>query len=200
MSMSEVGEVSEPFVPHRGASSTMPQKQNPMSAEAVLAISKILRSHTSMALDAIVSDFERATGPWHLEWVVIPESFTYASAALAHSIFILRGLVVRPKVMLANLNRSNGLAMAEHVMVGLAPIMGRSAAHDLVYESCRKCIESERPLVDVIQENKNIMQFLSREQVNWYCDPNNYLGATLEMIDQVLHGRRPRGQDHVKGL
>lgn len=66
MSSNELGEVSEPFVPHRGASSTMPQKRNPISSEVILAIFKMLRANASLGLDAIVVDFERASGPWHL--------------------------------------------------------------------------------------------------------------------------------------
>jgi 3-carboxy-cis,cis-muconate cycloisomerase len=75
MSSNEIGEVSEPFFSHRGASSTMPQKRNPISSETVLATSKILRANAGLGLDAMVCDFERASGPWHLEWAVIPDSF-----------------------------------------------------------------------------------------------------------------------------
>lgn len=86
--------VQEPFVPHRGASSTMPQKRNPISSEAMLAASKLLRNHASAAQDAMVADFERASGPWHLEWVCVPEAFCVASGALAHAEFALGGLCV----------------------------------------------------------------------------------------------------------
>lgn len=68
MSPNELSEVAEPFVPHRGASSTMPQKRNPISSEVILAASKILRSNAGLVLDGMVADFERASGPWHLEW------------------------------------------------------------------------------------------------------------------------------------
>lgn len=89
--------VQEPFVPHRGASSTMPQKRDPISSEAMLAASKILRNHASIAQDAMVSDFERAFGPWHLEWVSVPDVFSVASGALDHAIFALDGLCVDTK-------------------------------------------------------------------------------------------------------
>jgi 3-carboxy-cis,cis-muconate cycloisomerase len=92
--------VQEPFVPHRGASSTMPQKRNPISSEAMLAASKLLRNHASAAQDAMVADFERASGPWHLEWVCVPEAFCVASGALAHAEFALGGLCVDVKYVL----------------------------------------------------------------------------------------------------
>ncbi|KAE8324061.1 L-Aspartase-like protein [Aspergillus sergii] len=59
MSSNELDEVAEPFVPHRGASSTMPQKRNPISSEIILATSKLLRANASLGLDAMVVDFER---------------------------------------------------------------------------------------------------------------------------------------------
>jgi hypothetical protein len=68
-------ELAEPFVIGRGASSTMPQKRNPISSELMIAAAKLLRDKSSAMLDAMVQDFERATGPWHVEWAVIPETF-----------------------------------------------------------------------------------------------------------------------------
>ena len=63
MASTEFGEVYEPFVPGRGASSTMPQKRNPISSELMLAACKGVRQHAGLMLDAMVQDFERATGP-----------------------------------------------------------------------------------------------------------------------------------------
>ncbi|KAG7088501.1 hypothetical protein E1B28_012488 [Marasmius oreades] len=97
MSSSEFGEVQEPFVPHRGASSTMPQKRNSISSEVILACSKLLRQHAATAQDAMVSDLERASGPWHLEWSCVPEAFCAASGALKQTEFVLDGLVVDTK-------------------------------------------------------------------------------------------------------
>ncbi|MGY3547699.1 3-carboxy-cis,cis-muconate cycloisomerase [Bradyrhizobium sp. USDA 4469] len=65
MASTEFAEVYEPFVKGRGASSTMPQKRNPISSELMLAASKAVRQQAGLMLDALVQDFERATGPWH---------------------------------------------------------------------------------------------------------------------------------------
>ena len=75
MASTEFAEVYEPFVKGRGASCTMPQKRNPISSELMLAASKAVRQHAGLMLDAMIQDFERATGPWHAEWIAIPESF-----------------------------------------------------------------------------------------------------------------------------
>ena len=94
MASTEFGEVYEPFVKGRGASSTMPQKRNPISCELMLAASKAVRQHAGLMLDAMIQDFERATGPWHAEWMAIPESFVLTAGALHQAKFALGGLIV----------------------------------------------------------------------------------------------------------
>ncbi len=121
MSATEFGEAAEPFVAGRGSSSTMPQKRNPISCELILAAAKALRQHAGLVLDAMVSDFERATGPWHVEWIALPESFGYAAGALHQADFMLGGLIVDPSRMEKNLGMTHGLIVAEAVMMGLAP-------------------------------------------------------------------------------
>lgn len=63
MMQTEVGEVSEPFRPHRGSSSTMPQKRNPISCAYISAMSSIVRQLSASLFDAMVEDHERSTGP-----------------------------------------------------------------------------------------------------------------------------------------
>lgn len=190
MSSNELGEVSEPFVPHRGASSTMPQKRNPISSEVILASSKILRSNAGLVLDAMVSDFERASGPWHLEWVAIPESFVVAMGALHQAEFVLSGLVVNEGKMLSNLKSTQGLIVAEAVMLALAKAssdtIGRNAAHDIVYAACKECIETEKSLLDVLAAKEKVVQFLDREKLAEICDETKYLGSCMRMVDNVL--------------
>ena len=94
MASTEFAEVYEPFVKGRGASSTMPQKRNPISSELMLAASKAVRQHAGLMLDAAIQDFERATGPWHAEWIAIPESFVLTAGALHQAKFALGGLIV----------------------------------------------------------------------------------------------------------
>jgi len=137
MASTEFAEVYEPFVKGRGASSTMPQKRNPISSELMLAASKAVRQHAGLMLDAMVQDFERATGPWHAEWVAIPESFVLTAGALHQARFALGGLIVDAARMKANLDMSKGLIVAEAVMMQMAPHIGRQQAHDIVYGACR---------------------------------------------------------------
>src|SRR3546814_15209916 len=80
MMATETQEVAEPFVKGRGGSSTMPQKRNPISCELLLAAAKVVRQHAALGLDPMVTDFERATGPWHGAWTVLPEAFILNAA------------------------------------------------------------------------------------------------------------------------
>ncbi|KAL2205508.1 3-carboxy-cis,cis-muconate cycloisomerase [Sarocladium strictum] len=186
MCSNELGEVAEPFVPHRGASSTMPQKRNPISSEIILAASKLLRSNASLVQDGIVSDFERASGPWHLEWVCIPQSFVVAVGALHQAAFALSGLVVDEERMLANLNSTKGLIVGEAVMMALARHIGRQEAHDVVYAACKEAIEKKKTLLEVLQKQDQVVKALGREKIESLCDPANYLGASMRMVDDTL--------------
>ena len=189
MSATEFGEAAEPFVPGRGSSSTMPQKRNPISCELILAAAKVLRQQAGLVLDALVTDFERATGPWHVEWVALPEAFGYAAGALYQARFMLGGLIVDSGRMAQNLAMTHGLIVAEAVMMGLAPHTGRNKAHDLVYDACRFAIEADRPLLDVLLETPAVAGPLGSDRLRALTDPANYLGAAPAMIDQVLAGR-----------
>lgn len=186
MSSNELGEVSEPFVPHRGASSTMPQKRNPISSEVILAASKLLRANAGLAMDAMVSDFERASGPWHLEWVCVPESFIYCSGALHQAIFALGGLVVNIDAMATNLASTKGLIVAEAVMMGLASYIGRKPAHGTVYQACCSSIDTGRPLLDVLRADEDVTTKIGSEALAKLCDPMRYMGCAQQMVDNVL--------------
>ena len=189
MSATEFAEAAEPFIAGRGSSSTMPQKRNPISCELIVAAAKVLRQHAGLALDALVTDFERATGPWHVEWVAVPEAFGYAAGALHQSRFLLGGLIVDTQRMARNLGMTHGLIVAEAVMMGLAPHTGRNEAHDLVYDACRQAIETDRPLLDVLLETPSVAGPLGPDELRALTDPANYLGAAPAMVDRLLGGR-----------
>jgi 3-carboxy-cis,cis-muconate cycloisomerase len=192
MMQTEVGEVYEPFAHGRGSSSTMPQKRNPISSCYIHACISVVRQHVAALLDANVADHERSTGPWEIEWIVLPEIFCLAAGALAQSRFVLEGLEVDTGRMRANLDLTNGLVASEAVMMGLGPYLGREYAHDLVYDICRVAIQENRPLLDLLVENKEISQHLDRAALASLCDPANYLGLSGEMVDRVLRSRAKR--------
>src|SRR6476661_2421868 len=186
MASTEFAEVYEPFVKGRGASSTMPQKRNPISSELMLAASKVVRQQAGLMLDAMVQDFERATGPWHAEWMAIPESFVLTAGALNQAKFALAGLIVDEPQMAKNLGLSRGLIVAEAVMMGLAPQIGRQQAHDVVYDACRVVNEKGGSLAEALSADPDVSGRIDQATINRLTDPGNYLGQAPQMVDQVL--------------
>ena len=186
MASTEFAEVYEPFVKGRGASSTMPQKRNPISSELMLAAAKGVRQHAGLMLDAMVQDLERATGPWHAEWMAIPESFVLTAGSLHQARFALGGLIVDEKKMAENLDISRGLIVAEAVMMGLAPQIGRQEAHDVVYDACRHANEKSVTLAEALSADPRVASRIDRVTIDRLTSPNNYLGLAPDMVDRVL--------------
>jgi 3-carboxy-cis,cis-muconate cycloisomerase len=191
MMATEIGEAFEPFASHRGASSTMPQKRNPISSEILVANAKAVRQHAGLMLDAMIQDFERATGPWHVEWLAVGESFILTAGSLAQAKSLLEGLVVDTARMRRNLDMTQGLIVAEAVMMGLAPHLGRQKAHDVVYAACRTALEQGGSLFEVLAADPFVSGALPTERLRALCDPANYLGSTGAMVDAIVGW--PRG-------
>jgi len=186
MASTEFAEVYEPFVKGRGASSTMPQKRNPISSELMLAAAKAVRQHAGLMVDAMIQDFERATGPWHAEWIAIPESFILSAGALHQAKFALGGLIVDTERMKHNLGLSRGLIVAEAVMMGMAPFTGRQQAHDIVYNACRTVNENGGTLADALAALPEVTEHFDRAAIDRMTDPANYLGLAPQMVDRAV--------------
>jgi 3-carboxy-cis,cis-muconate cycloisomerase len=182
----EVAEAFEPFAAGRGSSSTMPQKRNPISCELIVAAAKVVRGHVGLMLDAMLADHERATGPWQLEWVALPEAFVAASGALRQSRSMLEGLIVDAGRMRRNLDLTGGLIVAEAVMMALAPHVGRGVAHELVYGACRAALDNGTTLLAELERLSEVTRHLDAKRLAELTDPVNYLGSTPAMIDRVL--------------
>jgi len=186
MMQTEVAEVYEPFAHGRGSSSTMPQKRNPISSCYIHAAVSVVRQHAAALMDAMIADHERSTGPWEIEWIVLPEAFCLTAGALKQTRFILEGLEVDAARMRANIDMTNGLLMSEAVMMGLGRYIGREYAHDLVYDLCREAIRDNKPLIDLLAAHPEINRHLDRPALEQLCDPSNYLGQSGVMVDRVL--------------
>lgn len=186
MMQTEVAEAFEPFVKGRGGSSTMPQKRNPISCEMILAIAKAVRSDASLLLDAMAADHERATGPWHLEWIALPRAFIATAGALYQARFMLEGLIVDGDRMRRNLDITGGLIVAEAAMMALAPHTGRGAAHDIVYDCCREALSNGTTLLAQLEKHADVTQHLDSAALARVVDPAQYLGTAREMVDRML--------------
>lgn len=183
---SEIGELSEPFEVGRGASTTLPQKRNPISCEPIIAIAPKMRELASSQLSAMIQEHERGVGQMNIEWMVLPESFIYMSGSLKHTKFILENLWVGEEQMRRNLDLGGGLLMSESVMMGLAPKVGKSKAHHLVYNAASNAFENKLTLREALLKDLEITKVLSEDEIDNLINPINYTGCVEEMIDQVL--------------
>jgi 3-carboxy-cis,cis-muconate cycloisomerase len=182
----EVGEVAEPYSEGRGGSSTMPQKRNPIACESILACAKNVRQLVPVMLDAMVQDHERATGPWHAEWIALPQAFALTAGALHHARRMLEGLVVDPDCMRRNLDTTRGMISAEAVMMALAPHVGRAEAHHLVAAACDRALASGKHLREELRADSRITAHLLAERLDALLDPGSYTGLAAEFVDRVL--------------
>ena len=109
--------------------------------------------------------------------------------ALHQAKFMLAGLVVDEARMRRNLDMTHGLIVAEAVMMGLAPHLGRNEAHDVVYDACRAVAESGGSLAEALARVPAVSKHLDRKALEALTDPANYLGASQAMVDRVV-GKR----------
>lgn len=182
----EIGELSEPFETGRGASSTLPQKRNPIECEPIIAIAHKMRELASSQHTAMIQEHERGVGQMHLEWMVIPEAFVLMSGSLFHTKNILCGLHVDKEQMRKNLEMGGGLLMSEAVMMGLAPKIGKKKAHDLVYEIAGNAYVKNITLKDALNKDEQVSSLLTSSEIDDLLDPVNYTGTASNMIDKVL--------------
>jgi 3-carboxy-cis,cis-muconate cycloisomerase len=182
----EVAEVNEPYVAGRGGSSTMPQKRNPIACEYILAQARGVHALVPQMLAAMAQDQERGTGPWQTEPLAIGQAFNLAHGALVQARFLAEGLVVDPARMRRNLASTGGLIAAEQVMMGLAPVLGRSEAHHLVNHACDVALARGIPLAEALLAEPEVRARLEPAEVETLCDPAAYLGSAGTFVDQVL--------------
>ena len=182
----EVAEVAEPHQAGRGGSSTMPQKRNPIACEYVIAQARGVQALVPQMQAAMAQDQERGTGPWQAEPLAIGQAFLLAHGALAQARVLAEGLTVDAARMRRNLESTGGLIVAEAVMMGLAPVLGREAAHHAVHHACDAALARGIPLAEALMAEEAVGGRLSAAEVARLTDPAGYLGSAEAFVDRVL--------------
>ena len=95
-------------------------------------------------------------------------------------------LIVDDARMKHNLGISRGLIVAEAVMMGMAPHIGRQQAHDLVYDACRTVNERGGTLAEALAALSEVTKHFDRATIDRLTDPVNYLGLAPQMVDRAL--------------
>jgi 3-carboxy-cis,cis-muconate cycloisomerase len=187
LAQTEVGEAAEPHAEGRGSSSTMPQKRNPIACEYIIAAARAVQALVPLMQGAMAGDQERATGPWQAEALALPQAFVLTHGAATAARGLAEGLVVDAARMRRNLDATGGLIVAEAVMMGLAPHLGRAEAHHVVRHASDTALAEGIPLAAALAREPAVTANLDAAAIARLTDPTAYLGSADAFIDRVLH-------------
>lgn len=182
MMSTEVGELREPFAAGRGTSSTMPQKRNPVLCEAILEAARAAREGPSRMMEVMLQDHERALGAAYIERRAVANGLMLAAGASELAYELFKGLEVNSAKMNDNLGITNGLMMAESVMMLVAKKFGRHRGHEKLHRACVQVDLSGQTLKEVLLQQEDI----DGPDLDIALNPASYLGATDDMINSVL--------------
>jgi adenylosuccinate lyase len=183
----EIGEISE-GTGDRVGSSTMPQKENPVIAEKISGLAKVLRGLVITALENIPLWHERDLTNSSSERIIISHSFLIIDEILDSMISLLNNLKINTERMKQNLFITNGLIMSESLMIELTlKGLPRHKAHELLRELSKEVILNKRTLYEVAINNDVVRKYLSEEEIRRALDPYNYLGSYRELITRTIN-------------
>lgn len=177
----EVGELREG---NGGGSSTLPNKANPIRSEAILSLARHCTGLSAQLQQAALHNHERDGVAWQLEWLVLPQMILAGAAVLRHAVDLIDDLQVDRGRMLANVEATRGLALAEAASFALSTHLPRPQAQALVKEACREVLASGGNLIDLLAQR-------SDAPVDWAAlrDPARQTGAAGDFIDRILAAR-----------
>ncbi len=171
----EVLEAEEGFGKGQKGSSAMPHKKNPISAENLCGLSRLLRGNALAALEDQALWHERDISHSSVERVIMPDSTIMADYALARLTRVLAGLVTHPERMLENMERSFGLYFSQRVLTALiATGMPRQEAYEAVQRLAMESWQSRRPFPELVKADAAIAGRLGAELAGLF-DPAYYL-------------------------
>ena len=185
---SEIAEAAEPFDREKQVgSSTMAQKRNPMMSENVCGLARIVRSMVTPMFESQVLWHERDLTNSSTERFVLPHTFVLLDEMFKKMEYVFSGLEVYREKMVANIESSRGLVMAESLMMRMTDKgIGRQDAHEIVRSSSMIAEDENRHLRDVLLEREDLKGLMSKEDILAAMDPNNYTGGSKEIVDKIV--------------
>jgi 3-carboxy-cis,cis-muconate cycloisomerase len=199
LAQSEVAEVREGAADpqgagRRGGSSAMPHKRNPVASVVILGCTRQAPGLLATLTAAAEQEYQRAAGAWHAEWQPLADLLRLTGSAAAWAADLIGGLEPDPARMRANLERADGLPMAEHLAGVLAPALGRLQAQDLLAQASAEAVATGRALGDVLAAAPFARPLaeagIDRAQIQAALDPMGYLGSAGHFVDAALAAHR----------
>jgi adenylosuccinate lyase len=185
LSRSEVGEAQEPFAKGQKGSSAMPHKRNPVIAERLCGLARVLRGYLQAGLEDVALWHERDISHSSVERVVLPDALQLTVYMLRKATALADGLVLRPDRALENLNvNSLGLVFSQSVLLALVDSgMARDDAYRIVQSASLRAVEERRNFRAVVESDDQVT--LSNDVLAHAFDPQRLLihrGRFLEAL------------------
>ncbi len=185
----EVMQLEEPFdTEHQICSSTMPQKRNPVVCENVRGLAKLIRSNANAMGETFHHDL-RDDSPFFVEDERMPEMAILVDMMLKEMLAVFSGLTVHPENMRANLDKDEGLLMAEPLALTLSVKTGKKdTAMRIVHKIAMESFEKKIPYAQYVKQMPELREYMTEKEIDDVLNPENYLGLTQKAIDYVLKG------------
>lgn len=180
MQQSDSIEAEEPFMKGQKGSSAMPHKRNPITAERVCGLARVVKANAQVAFDNVALWYERDISHSGAERVVLADSFTALDYMFGKMQWILDGLQVYPEKMEHNLWRTRGLIFSSKVLLALVNTgMSRGNAYAIVQRNAMGVWSDIQNAVDGPTFRKKLEQDpemgLSKETLDEIFNPWNFL-------------------------
>jgi adenylosuccinate lyase len=149
----EVREVEEPFREGQKGSSAMPHKRNPIVTERITGLARVLRGNASAAVENVALWHERDISHSGAERVILPDSTILLDYMQALALRVVRGMVVHPDRMRANLELTHGALFSQRVLLALVEGgMQRDEAYRIVQALAQRAWDEGTPLRDLLSQ------------------------------------------------
>jgi adenylosuccinate lyase len=183
----EVLELEEPFTRGQKGSSSMPHKKNPVRAERVSGLSRILRGNLLVALENIPLWHERDISHSSAERVILPDSFILADYLLSETTDIIGSWAVREDRMRQNIEATKGLIFSQRVLLALTEKnVPRPRAYELVQRSSLRVWTENLGLKELLLADKDVRAVLSPQEIESCFTLDTYLEKVDHIFERVL--------------
>jgi len=153
----EVREVEEGFKPGQKGSSAMPHKRNPISAETISGLSRVLRGNLQAGMQDIALWHERDISHSSVERIILPDSSLLAYYVMRRMTRLLSGLQVFPQRMQTNLDASFGLVFSQPVLLSLVQSgLSRDDAYRIVQDNAMKAWQEAVPFRTLLERDSRV--------------------------------------------
>jgi adenylosuccinate lyase len=179
----EVGEVAEPFSAGQKGSSAMPHKRNPILAENVTGLARLVRGYAQAAFENMGLWHERDISHSSVERVIGPDATIVVDFMLARLAGVVGGLEVRPDVMRANLERMGGAIFSEQVLLAL---VRRGVARDEAYRWVQRHALSGGDIRKLLKGDPDVTRHLPASDLDALFDMRHHLRHIEALFSRAL--------------